>query len=191
MNEYSSRSHAIFIVNIECGHLGLDGKEHIRVGKLNLVDLAGSEKQSKTHSSVSHFKYSPALLLQLFAAPVKILLIVAQGERFKEATQINLSLSVLGKVINSLVEKSSHIPYRDSKLTRLLQGITWTLTIMATARNSTCLLSTPNMTFLDSLGGNSKTIMVANVGPATYNVEETLSTLRYVPTVSDILMSHF
>lgn len=55
MNEYSSRSHAIFIVNIECSHLGLDGKEHIRVGKLNLVDLAGSEKQAKTNSSVSTF----------------------------------------------------------------------------------------------------------------------------------------
>ncbi|GAV03422.1 hypothetical protein RvY_13848 [Ramazzottius varieornatus] len=132
MNEYSSRSHAIFTVNIECSHLGLDGKEHIRVGKLNLVDLAGSEKQAKTNSS---------------------------GERFKEATQINLSLSTLGKVINALVEKSSHVPYRDSKLTRLLQ---------------------------DSLGGNSKTIMVANIGPASYNVEETLSTLRYANRAKNI-----
>ena len=56
MNEYSSRSHAIFVINIECGHVGPDGKEHVRVGKLNLVDLAGSEKQSKANSSVSTIK---------------------------------------------------------------------------------------------------------------------------------------
>ncbi|KAF6777269.1 hypothetical protein AHF37_02788 [Paragonimus kellicotti] len=95
MNEHSSRSHAIFILTIECCRLGADGENHIRVGKLNLVDLAGSERQSKTHS---------------------------EGERLKEATKINLSLSTLGNVISALVDgKSSHIPYRDSKLTRLLQ----------------------------------------------------------------------
>ncbi|CAD7961351.1 unnamed protein product [Amoebophrya sp. A25] len=91
-----------------------------------MVDLAGSERQSKTG---------------------------ATGDRLKEATKINLSLSALGNVISSLVDgHSSHIPYRDSKLTRLLQ---------------------------DSLGGNTKTMMVANCGPADYNYEETLSTLRY------------
>ncbi|XP_027000941.2 kinesin-like protein KIF3B [Tachysurus fulvidraco] len=126
MNEHSSRSHAIFVITIECSELGLDGENHIRVGKLNLVDLAGSERQAKTG---------------------------AQGERLKEATKINLSLSALGNVISALVDgKSSHIPYRDSKLTRLLQ---------------------------DSLGGNARTVMVANIGPASYNVEETLTTLRY------------
>ena len=72
----------------------------------------------------------------------------------KEATKINLSLSALGNVISALVDgKSSHIPYRDSKLTRLLQ---------------------------DSLGGNAKTVMVANVGPASYNFDETVTTLRFV-----------
>lgn len=77
------------------------------MGKLNLVDLAGSERQSKTG---------------------------AEGQRLHEATKINLSLSTLGNVISSLVDgKSTHIPYRDSKLTRLLQ---------------------------DSLGGNAKTVMV-------------------------------
>lgn len=71
----------------------------------------------------------------------------------KEATKINLSLSALGNVISALVDgKIHHIPYRDSKLTRLLQ---------------------------DSLGGNTKTIMIAAVSPADYNYEETLSTLRY------------
>ncbi len=71
----------------------------------------------------------------------------------KEATKINLSLSALGNVISALVDgKTHHIPYRDSKLTRLLQ---------------------------DSLGGNTKTIMIAAVSPADYNYDETLSTLRY------------
>ncbi|XP_060914362.1 kinesin-like protein KIF3B [Labrus mixtus] len=126
MNEHSSRSHAIFVITVECSELGVDGENHIRVGKLNLVDLAGSERQTKTG---------------------------AAGERLKEATKINLSLSALGNVISALVDgRSSHIPYRDSKLTRLLQ---------------------------DSLGGNARTVMVANIGPASYNVEETLTTLRY------------
>ena len=71
----------------------------------------------------------------------------------KEATKINLSLSALGTVISALVDgKTHHIPYRDSKLTRLLQ---------------------------DSLGGNTKTIMIAAASPANYNYDETLSTLRY------------
>lgn len=75
------------------------------------------------------------------------------GDGMKEATKINLSLSALGNVISALVDgKIHHIPYRDSKLTRLLQ---------------------------DSLGGNTKTIMIANVSPANYNYDETLSTLRY------------
>ena len=106
---------------------------HIRVGKLNLVDLAGSERQYKTQNA---------------------------GVRQKEAIKINLSLSALGNVISSLVDsKSSHIPYRDSKLTRLLQ---------------------------DSLGGNSKTVMIANIGPANYNYEESLTTLRYASRAKNI-----
>ncbi|KAH3886424.1 hypothetical protein DPMN_010431, partial [Dreissena polymorpha] len=133
MNEHSSRSHAIFIITIECSEVQEDGESHIRVGRLNLVDLAGSERQSKTKS---------------------------EGERLKEATKINLSLSALGNVISALVDgKSTHIPYRDSKLTRLLQ---------------------------DSLGGNAKTVMVANIGPADYNFDETMSTLRYANRAKNI-----
>lgn len=122
MNEHSSRSHAIFQIVIEMAET--DSKS-IKVGKLNLVDLAGSERQSKTG---------------------------ATGDRLKEATKINKALSSLGNVIYALAENSAHIPYRDSKLTRLLQ---------------------------DSLGGNSKTIMIANVGPASMNYDETIITLRY------------
>ena len=133
MNEHSSRSHAIFIITVECSELDMEGQAHIRVGKLNLVDLAGSERQAKTG---------------------------AVGDRLKEATKINLSLSALGNVIAALVDgKSSHVPYRDSKLTRLLQ---------------------------DSLGGNARTVMVANLGPASYNYEESVTTLRFANRAKNI-----
>ncbi|KNC22948.1 hypothetical protein FF38_13754 [Lucilia cuprina] len=122
MNEHSSRSHAIFMIKIEMCDIETNT---IKVGKLNLIDLAGSERQSKTGAS---------------------------AERLKEASKINLALSSLGNVISALAESSPHVPYRDSKLTRLLQ---------------------------DSLGGNSKTIMIANIGPSAYNYNETLTTLRY------------
>jgi len=133
MNRDSSRSHSIFTITIEASEIGPDGENHIRMGKLNLVDLAGSERQSKTQ---------------------------ATGDRFKEAININQSLTTLGNVISALVDpKATHIPYRDSKLTRLLQ---------------------------DSLGGNTKTVMVANIGPADWNYDETLSTLRYANRAKNI-----
>ena len=134
MNQGSSRSHSIFTVRIESTSKREDGAESFRVGKLNLVDLAGSERQKKTNAS---------------------------GQRLKEGSNINLSLSALGNVISALVDGKSgkHIPYRDSKLTRLLQT---------------------------SLGGNTKTAMIAAVGPADYNYEETLSTLRYANRAKNI-----
>ena len=133
MNKDSSRSHSIFTIYIETAEDGPDGNQKFRAGKLNLVDLAGSERQSKTN---------------------------ATGDRLKEAQKINLSLSALGNVISALVDgKSTHIPYRDSKLTRLLQ---------------------------DSLGGNTKTVMIAAVSPADYNYDETLSTLRYASRAKNI-----
>lgn len=126
MNKDSSRSHSMFTLHIESAEKGPDGADRFVAGKLNLVDLAGSERISKTGVT---------------------------GDRLKEAQKINLSLSALGNVISALVEgKSQHVPYRDSKLTRLLQ---------------------------DSLGGNTKTVMIANCSPADYNFDETLSTLRY------------
>lgn len=94
MNQTSSRSHSIFTLSIEQIST-VNSNERIRKGKLNLVDLAGSERQAKTG---------------------------ATGDRLREATKINLSLSALGNVISALVDgKAKHIPYRDSKLTRLLQ----------------------------------------------------------------------
>ncbi|XP_064547479.1 kinesin-like protein KIF3A [Drosophila montana] len=133
MNQESSRSHAIFSITVESSELVEGGMQHVRMGKLQLVDLAGSERQSKTQAS---------------------------GQRLKEATKINLSLSVLGNVISALVDgKSTHIPYRNSKLTRLLQ---------------------------DSLGGNSKTVMCATISPADCNYMETISTLRYAGRAKNI-----
>ncbi|KAL7063518.1 hypothetical protein AAHC03_01352 [Spirometra sp. Aus1] len=134
MNADSSRSHSIFTIYLEMIRNDADtGREMFRAGKLNLVDLAGSERQSKTG---------------------------AVGDRLKEATKINLSLSALGNVISALVDANTkHVPYRDSKLTRLLQ---------------------------DSLGGNTKTLMIACLSPADNNYEETLSTLRYANRAKNI-----
>lgn len=130
MNDVSSRSHAIFSIRIEM-------KDQVTnkstTGKLNLVDLAGSERLAKTQ---------------------------ATGERLREASSINQSLSVLGNVISALVDgKSTHIPYRNSKLTRLLK---------------------------DSLGGNSKTAMIAMLSPSELDYEESLCTLRYASRVKYI-----
>jgi kinesin family protein 3/17 len=135
MNADSSRSHSIFTIKIETSDSNdaSDSGGRIRAGKLNLVDLAGSERQSKTG---------------------------ARGIRLKEATKINMSLSALGNVISALVaSKGKHIPYRDSKLTRLLQ---------------------------DSLGGNTRTVMIACISPSTDSYDETLSTLRYANRAKNI-----
>ena len=135
MNERSSRSHCIFTIIVENSTNDENG-EHIKKGKLNLVDLAGSERTSKIKDVNG-----------------------AEGLQ-AETIHINLSLTALGKVIHALASnKKQHIPYRDSKLTKLL---------------------------MDSLGGNSKTVMIANIGPADYNIEETLTTLRYADRAKNI-----
>ena len=123
MNEGSSRSHLVFIMTIAQKDLQ---NSSAKTGKLCLIDLAGSEKISKTG---------------------------AAGQMLQEAKDINKSLSALGNVINALTDgKGAHIPYRDSKLTRILQ---------------------------ESLGGNSKTTLIIACSPSSYNEQETLSTLRF------------
>uniref|UniRef100_A0A669E9M3 Kinesin-like protein n=1 Tax=Oreochromis niloticus TaxID=8128 RepID=A0A669E9M3_ORENI len=122
MNEHSSRSHSIFLINIKQENSKTEQK---LTGKLYLVDLAGSEKVGKTG---------------------------AEGTVLDEAKMINKSLSALGIVISALAEGSSYIPYRDSKMTRILQ---------------------------DSLGGNCRTTMVICCSPSAYNDAETRSTLLF------------
>ena len=130
MNRNSSRSHTLFQMVIESrlpggGAAEGDGDGAVLVSKLTLVDLAGSERLSKT---------------------------LAEGKRAKEGAYINKSLLTLGTVINKLSEgQHRHIPYRDSKLTRILQT---------------------------ALGGNSKTAMITNVTPSVLHTDGTHSTLR-------------
>ncbi|KAL3839596.1 hypothetical protein ACJIZ3_024187 [Penstemon smallii] len=125
LNKQSNRSHSIFSITIQIRESSSDGSELIKCGKLNLVDLAGSEN---------------------------ILRSGAREIRAREAGEINKSLLTLGRVINALADNSSHVPYRQSKLTRLLR---------------------------DSLGGNTKTCMIATISPSFLSLEETLGTLDY------------
>ncbi|XP_057532737.1 kinesin-like protein KIN-4A isoform X2 [Amaranthus tricolor] len=148
MNNQSSRSHAIFTITLEqmC-KLNHGNPENNNVNgsindeylsaKLHLVDLAGSERAKRTGSD---------------------------GMRFKEGVHINKGLLALGNVISALGDEKKrkegvHVPYRDSKLTRLLQ---------------------------DSLGGNSRTVMIACISPADINAEETLNTLKYANRARNI-----
>jgi hypothetical protein len=128
MNAASSRSHAVLTLRLSLtyGSSGGSGKGLTRSSKLHLIDLAGSERADSTG---------------------------AAGERLKEGAQINKSLSALGNVITALTTSGrSHVPYRDSKLTRLLQ---------------------------DSLGGNCVTVMLCCVSPAASSYDETLASLRF------------
>ncbi|XP_064201871.1 kinesin-1 heavy chain-like [Anguilla rostrata] len=122
MNEHSSRSHSIFLINVKQENTQTEQKLS---GKLFLVDLAGSEKVSKTG---------------------------AEGAVLDEAKNINKSLSSLGNVISALAEGSTYVPYRDSKMTRILQ---------------------------DSLGGNCRTTIVICCSPSSYNEAETKTTLMF------------
>jgi kinesin family protein 11 len=132
LNKHSSRSHSVFSVTVHVKDVSPDGEEFVRCGKLNLVDLAGSENISRSG---------------------------AKDSRAREAGEINKSLVALGRVITALVDKSGHVPYRDSKLTRLLR---------------------------DALGGRCKTCVIATVSPASHSVEETLSTLEYAHRAKNI-----
>ncbi|ORX72985.1 kinesin-domain-containing protein [Linderina pennispora] len=133
-NDTSSRSHAIFTINVLVREsaLGSDGDYVLKRGKLNLVDLAGSENIGRSG---------------------------AENMRAREAGQINQSLLTLGRVITCLVEKHQHIPYRDSKLTRVLK---------------------------DSLGGKTRTCLIATVSPSKASIEETIKTLDYAGKAKSI-----
>ncbi|KDO25234.1 hypothetical protein SPRG_09481 [Saprolegnia parasitica CBS 223.65] len=131
MNEHSSRSHSILSVYIKSTNVLTNA---VATGKLHLVDLAGSERLSKTG---------------------------AEGQRLKEAQNINQSLSTLGNVIQARANKQKHVPYRDSSLTYLLQ---------------------------DSLGGDSKTLMVACSSPVDYNAEESFCTLNFAARTRSVEM---
>ncbi|KAF0993230.1 hypothetical protein HZS_7018 [Henneguya salminicola] len=132
LNAQSSRSHTVFSVTVNMKENNIQGEDILKTGKLYLVDLAGSENIGRSG---------------------------AIERRAREAGTINQSLLTLGRVIFALVEKTKHIPYRESKLTRLLQ---------------------------DSLGGRTKTVIIATISPSAYNIEETLSTLEYAQRAKHI-----
>ncbi|XP_055808512.1 kinesin-like protein KIN-5B isoform X2 [Solanum dulcamara] len=132
LNKRSSRSHSVFSITIHVKEMAVGDEELIKCGKLNLVDLAGSENISRSG---------------------------AREGRAREAGEINKSLLTLGRVITALVEHSIHVPYRDSKLTRLLR---------------------------DSLGGKTKTCIIATISPSAHCLEETLSTLDYAHRAKNI-----
>lgn len=133
MNAQSSRSHTVFSILVHIKENDINGEEMLKIGKLNLVDLAGSENISKAGNE--------------------------KGIRTRETVNINQSLLTLGRVITALVEKTPHIPYRESKLTRLLQ---------------------------ESLGGRTKTSIIATISPGHKDLEETLSTLDYAHRAKNI-----
>ena len=126
-NQVSSRSHAVLQVTIEQSERTAHVTGNVRIGKLSMVDLAGSERASKTDN---------------------------KGARLKEGANINRSLLALGNCITALADKKrvGHVPYRDSKMTRLLK---------------------------DSLGGNCRTVMIASISPSHRQFEETVNTLKY------------
>ena len=134
-NERSSRSHCVVTLKICVRKVANDGREHVVNGQLNLVDLAGSECVGRSG---------------------------ARDKRAREAGQINQSLLTLGRVITTLTSsgESKYVPYRDSKLTRLLK---------------------------DSLGGGTKTTLIATVSPSKDNADETMSTLQYAQRARSIL----
>ena len=135
MLHWLHRSHAVLQVVVECKDKAPGTVANIKVSKLSLVDLAGSERAANTKNS---------------------------GKRLVEGANINRSLLALGNCINALAEKGhkgNFVPYRDSKLTRLLK---------------------------DSLGGNCRTVMIANIGPAESSFEETLNTLKYANRAKNI-----
>uniref|UniRef100_A0A1A8S180 Kinesin-like protein n=4 Tax=Nothobranchius TaxID=28779 RepID=A0A1A8S180_9TELE len=138
MNATSSRSHAVFQIYLRQQDKTASLNPNVCIAKMSLIDLAGSERASATN---------------------------AKGARLREGANINRSLLALGNVINALADpksKKAHIPYRDSKLTRILK---------------------------DSLGGNCRTVMIANVGPSSKSYDDTQNTLKYANRAKEIKSS--
>nr|XP_057933024.1 kinesin-like protein KIF18A isoform X2 [Doryrhamphus excisus] len=138
MNATSSRSHAVFQIYLRQQEKTANLNPNVCVAKMSLIDLAGSERASATN---------------------------ARGQRLREGANINRSLLALGNVINALADpksKKAHIPYRDSKLTRILK---------------------------DSLGGNCRTVMIANVSPSSMSYDDTHNTLKYANRAKEIKSS--
>uniref|UniRef100_A0A3Q4HV94 Kinesin-like protein n=1 Tax=Neolamprologus brichardi TaxID=32507 RepID=A0A3Q4HV94_NEOBR len=138
MNATSSRSHAVFQIYLRQQDKTASLNHNVCVAKMSLIDLAGSERASATN---------------------------AKGARLREGANINRSLLALGNVINALADpksKKAHIPYRDSKLTRILK---------------------------DSLGGNCRTVMIANVSPSSKSYDDTHNTLKYANRAKEIKSS--
>ena len=139
MNQFSSRSHSIFQIYVEQKRVAEDGGELTLRAKFNLVDLAGSEKWNTKKEMMD--------------------------EHIAEMTNINLSLHTLGKCITSLAHKAagrdSHVPYRESKLTRLLQ---------------------------DALGGNARTYLIATISPSRHNAHESISTLKFADRAKQVMV---
>ncbi|XP_073458923.1 kinesin-like protein KIF18B [Aquarana catesbeiana] len=137
-NASSSRSHAVFQIYVKQQDRTASISQDIRIAKMSLIDLAGSERASSTN---------------------------AKGERLREGANINRSLLALINVINALADaksKKAHIPYRDSKLTRLLK---------------------------DSIGGNCRTVMIAAISPSSLSYDDTYNTLKYANRAKDIKLS--
>jgi len=133
MNDRSSRSHALFSLKVQIKEIDpVTGDQRVKIGQLNLVDLAGSECSSDSRS---------------------------RGKRAAEAKNINQSLVTLGRVITALVSKDGYIPYRDSKLTRLLK---------------------------ESLGGKARTCIIATVSPCRTQAKESKNTLNYAQNAKEI-----
>ncbi|XP_051919041.1 kinesin-like protein KIF18A [Hippocampus zosterae] len=138
MNATSSRSHAVFQIYLRQQDMAASLNTNVCVAKMSLIDLAGSERASATN---------------------------AKGQRLREGANINRSLLALGNVINALANpksKKAHIPYRDSKLTRILK---------------------------DSLGGNCRTVMIANISPSSKSYDDTQNTLKYANRAKEIKSS--
>ncbi|RXH81482.1 hypothetical protein DVH24_034903 [Malus domestica] len=169
LNKQSSRSHSLFSITIHIKEATPEGEELIKCGKLNLVDLAGSENISRSGAREVQFS------------------LTVQG-RAREAGEINKSLLTLGRVINALVEHLGHIPYRFAKHCFAVISMPMLVVLPSSINRVVFEIRDSKLTRLlrDSLGGRTKTCIIATVSPAVHCLEETLSTLDYAHRAKNI-----